>query len=66
MVCFTVCFTWGWDPPLVVTKCCLSSTPNKLPHCYGLLSTHGPLGDIAPLLTEAVIYGPVVNHNLHT
>ena len=49
-----------------VTKCPLAGMPRQLPYCRGLLSTHGPLGGIPPLSTEAVIYGVVVNHNLHT
>ena len=49
-----------------VTKCPLAGTPRQLPHYHGPLSTHGPLGDIATLSTEAVVYGVVVNHNLHT
>ena len=47
-------------------KCPLGGTPRQLPHCHGPLSTHGPLGDIPPLSTEAVIYGVIVNHDLHT
>ena len=43
-----------------VTKWPLAGTPRQLPHCHGSLSTHGPLGDILPLLAEAVIYGVVV------
>ena len=38
---------------------------SQLPHIHGPLTTHGPLGDIPPLLVKAVIYGVVVNHNLH-
>ena len=49
-----------------VTKCPLAGTPRQLPHCHRPLSTHGPLDDIPPLSTEAVIYGVVVDHNLHT
>ena len=37
-----------------------------MPRCHRPLSTRGPLGNIPPLSTEAVIYGVVVNHNLHT
>ena len=49
-----------------VTKCPLACMPRQLPHCHGPLSKHGPLGDIPPLSSEAVIYDVVVNHNLHT
>ena len=49
-----------------VTKCPLAGTPRPLPHSHGPLSTHGALGDILAVSTEAVIYGVVVNHNLHT
>ena len=49
-----------------VTKCPLAGTTRQLPHYHGPLSTHGPLGDIPPHSTEAVIYGVVVIHNIHT
>ena len=49
-----------------VIECPLAATPRQLPHCHGPLSTYGSLGNIPPLWTEAVIYGVVVNHNLHT
>ena len=49
-----------------VTKCPLAGMPHQLPHCQRPLSTHGPLGDIPPLSTEAVIHGVGVNHNPHT
>ena len=49
-----------------VTKCPLAGTPRQLPRCHGPLSTHGPVGDIPPLLTEGVTYGVVFNHSLHT
>ena len=49
-----------------VTKCPLAGTPRQLLHCHRPLHTHGPLGAIPSLPTEAVIYGVVVNHNLHT
>ena len=49
-----------------VTKCRLVGPASQLLHSHRLLSTHGPLGDIPPLSTEAVIVGVVVHHNLHT
>ena len=49
-----------------VTKCRVAGTPRQLPCRHGPLSTHGPFGDIRALSKEAVIYGAVVNHNLHT
>ena len=49
-----------------ITKYAMAGPGSQLPHSHRPLSTHGPLGDIPPLSTEAVIYGVVVDHNLHS
>ena len=49
-----------------VTRGPLAGPPSQLLYGQRVLPTHGPLGDVPPLRTEAVVYGVVVNDNLHT
>ena len=49
-----------------VTKGPLAGPPSQLLYGHWALPTHGPLCDVPPLRTEAVVYGVVVNDNLHT
>ena len=49
-----------------VTKSPLAGPPTQLLYGQLALPTHGPLCDVPPLRTEAVVYGVVVNDNLHT
>ena len=49
-----------------VTKGPLAGPPSQLLYGHWALPTHGPLCDVPPLRMEAVVYGVVVNDNLHT
>ena len=49
-----------------VTKGPLAGPPSQLLYGQRALPTQGPLCDVPPLRTEAVVYGVVVNDNLHT
>ena len=49
-----------------VMKGPLAGPPSQLLYGHRTLPTHGPLCDVPPLRTEAVVYGVVVNDNLHT
>ena len=49
-----------------VTKVPLAGSPSQLLYGHWALPTHGPLCDAPALRTEAVVYGVVVNDNLHT
>ena len=40
--------------------------PSQLLYGERALPTHGPLCDVQPLRTEAIVYGVVVNDNRHT
>ena len=44
----------------------LAGPPRQLLYGHRALPTHGPLCEVPPLRTEAVVYGVVVNSNLHT
>ena len=48
-----------------VTKGPLAGPPSQLLYGQRALPTHGPLCDVPPLCTEAVVYGVIVNDNLH-
>ena len=49
-----------------VTKGPLVGRPSQLLYGQRALPTHGPLCDVPPLRPEDVVYGVVVNDNLHT
>ena len=49
-----------------VTNGPLADPPSQLLYGQRALPTHGPLCDVPPLRTEALVYGVVVNDNLHT
>ena len=49
-----------------VTRGPLAGPPSPLLYGHRALPTHGPLCDVPPLRTEAVLYGVVVNDNVHT
>ena len=49
-----------------VTKGPLAGPPSQLLYGQWALPTHGLLCDALPLCTEPVVYGAVVNDNLHT
>ena len=51
---------------VAVTKSPLAGTPSQLLYGHRALPTHGPLCDVPCLRTEAVVYGVVVNDNVHT
>ena len=49
-----------------VTKGPLAGPPSQLLYGHRALPTHGTLCDVPRLRTEAVVYGMIVNDNLHT
>ena len=51
---------------LEVTKGPLAGPLSQLLYGQRALPTHGPLCDVPPVLTEAIVYGVVVNDNPHT
>ena len=49
-----------------VTKGPLAGPPSQLLYGHRTLPTHGPVCDVPPLRTQAVIYDVVLNDNVHT